>query len=212
MIDADEQRRADTAPQPPIAGVALAAERWISEHGDALWRFVLARTRSHEATEEVVQETLLAAMEAHASFAGGSSERTWLLGIANHKVADHFRRARRSAPASDTATAGANDPDSLFTPSGKWITPPARTTLALGRSPGEAASDTELLATLRKCLDALPPALAEAVTLRDLMGMPVEDVCKAIGLTPTNLWSRTHRARAALRLCVERASRKEGTR
>jgi RNA polymerase sigma-70 factor (ECF subfamily) len=221
VIDEQTQPDAHASPNVPTAPEASAethseaVERWLREHGDMLWRFVLGRVRSRAVAEDVVQETLLAALQGHASFAGESSERTWLLGIAAHKVSDHFRAARRRGEGSDAATAAARGDDfaafhAMFTAKGMWAKPPS----AWGLDGGSATENTELLAALRRCIDALPPAQAEAVWLRDLLDIPASEVCKAMGISPTNLWSRMHRARAALRLCVERSMgmNTEGTR
>lgn len=176
----------------------------MRQHGDVLWAFLLARTGSREIAEEVLQETILAAMQAADQFAGTSSRRTWLLGIAVHKLADHFRRGRREAvstaqPHAEPETGSGGGSDAPFGPAGKWDELPSR----WGERPDDAAERAELLDALRDCLAALPPDLADAVCLRDLLGMPSSDVCKALGLTPTNLWTRTHRARSSLRRCVE---------
>ena len=218
--DKEAQPAAATTPEAsglsaPNAGSPVApVERWLADYGDVLWRFVLGRVRSRESAEEVVQETVLAAMQAHAMFAGGSTERTWLLGIAAHKVADHLRSARRRAGhpevnASDESAHGFADRASMFTAEGMW----ARRPSVWGLDAGNTAENAEMLAALRRCIDALPPAQAEAVWLRDLLDVPGDEVCKAMGISPTNLWSRMHRARAALRSCVEKSMdmRKEDT-
>jgi RNA polymerase sigma-70 factor (ECF subfamily) len=144
-------------------------------------------------------------MQAFDSFAGDSSERTWLLGIAAHKITDHFRRLRRDSradPAAPTDTDDGGDAlREMFTAKGRW----AKIPRAWGTSADAAAENTELLSALRRCIDALPPSLAETVWLRDILGVSTQEVCKATGMTPTNLWTRAHRARAALRRCVENA-------
>jgi RNA polymerase sigma-70 factor (ECF subfamily) len=183
---------------PASASPTAPAERWLAEHGDILWRFILARTRSPDIAEEIVQETLLAAIQAHATFQGTSSERTWLLGIAAHKVADHFRALRRRAERAPEPPAADASPGA-FTIDGMWAKPPKPI------ESSTAPENAELLAALRHCLNTLPPSQAEAIWLRDLLNIPAAEVCKAMGVTPTNLWSRIHRARAALRLCVEKS-------
>lgn len=190
----------------------VAARRWIAEHGDVLWKFALARTRSRDIAEDIVQETVLAAMQGFGSFKGGSSERTWLLGIAAHKISDHFRRLRRvQAPAGgDTSPEAACQCATcrgMFSEKGTWA-------CIAGKWPEMNLSEAERqeqAQILRACIDALPPGQGEAVWLRDILRIPAGEVCKAMGLTDTNLWSRMHRARVALRSCLEAkfGSRKE---
>src|SRR6266705_1132676 len=69
---------------------------WLGEHGDYLYRYVLVRVRDTAAAEDLLQETLLAAMGSYQAHEGRSSERTWLVGIMRHKVVDYFRRLART--------------------------------------------------------------------------------------------------------------------
>src|SRR5215471_14626288 len=77
---------------------ASHAESWLNQHGDALFRYAILRVRDSAVAEDLVQETLLAALKAFERFQGRGSERTWLMGIMKHKIADHFRRAQREVP------------------------------------------------------------------------------------------------------------------
>ena len=74
---------------------ATEAERWVDRHGDCLYRYALLRLGTPELAADVVQETFLEALRAQGSFAGRSSERTWLIGILRHKILDHFRKSGR---------------------------------------------------------------------------------------------------------------------
>ena len=91
----------------------------------------------------------------------------------------------------------------MFTAKGMWATPPGAWGLDAGNT--NIPENAEMVAALRRCIEALPPSQAEAVWLRDLLDIPGGEVCKAMGISPTNLWSRMHRARAALRTCVEKS-------
>ena len=44
--------------------------------------------------EEIVQETLVAASLSYPLFKGNSTFLTWLCGIANHEIADFYRRRK----------------------------------------------------------------------------------------------------------------------
>src|SRR5712675_242769 len=56
-------------------------DRWVDDHGDCLHGYALIRVRKQEVAEDLVQETLLAAMRQVDKFRGRSSERSWLCGI-----------------------------------------------------------------------------------------------------------------------------------
>ncbi|MCB9840449.1 MAG: sigma-70 family RNA polymerase sigma factor [Phycisphaeraceae bacterium] len=208
------ERRAERPPptpsEPDAAAQArrAAAERWLVEHGDVLWRFVLGRVRSPVAAEDIVQETLLAAMQSRERFEGASTERTWLLGIAVHKIGDHLRKRARTTHRSgrdDDAPCACEVCRALFSGKGMWQTLPREWDRA---GPGETpAADggekDERRRALVRCIDALPEGQRDAMWMRDVLGVPSEEVRKAMGLTPTNLWTRLHRARSAVRSCLE---------
>ena len=79
----------------------IDSEQWVERYGDMLYRYTLVRVKDSVAAEEIVQVTLLAALQSKNSFAGRSTEKSWLFGILKHKIMDHFRqlknqRAQRS--------------------------------------------------------------------------------------------------------------------
>ncbi len=86
-----QQGRSPVSQDTPVTD----PDRWVDEHGDALFRYAILRLRDQELSEEVVQETFLEALRVRESFAGRSTERTWLIGILRHKILDHFRRRVR---------------------------------------------------------------------------------------------------------------------
>jgi RNA polymerase sigma factor (sigma-70 family) len=59
------------------------------------------RVRHPEVAEDLVQETLLAAVRTQTSFRGTSSERSWLYGILKNKICDHFRKRAREVSYTD---------------------------------------------------------------------------------------------------------------
>lgn len=70
------------------------AHDWLTEHGDYLYRFALARLRDQHQAQDVVQETFMAAIKSD-TFAGQSSPRTWLTGILKHKIIDLMRKSHQ---------------------------------------------------------------------------------------------------------------------
>ena len=185
-----------------------AAERWLVEHGDVLWRFVLGRVRSPVAAEDIVQETLLAAMQSLERFEGASSERTWLLGIAVHKVGDHLRKRARATHRGgggrgDESACGCEVCRALFSGKGMWQTLPGEWDRAGVDGAADGSEKGERRRALVRCIDALPEGQRDAMWMRDVLGVPSDEMCKAMGLTATNLWTRLHRARSAVRSCLE---------
>src|SRR5262245_1648420 len=71
---------------------------WVGAHGDYLYNYAFGQLREHNDAEDLVQETLLAALKARNRLNGHASERTWLVSILRHKICDHFRRRCRERP------------------------------------------------------------------------------------------------------------------
>jgi RNA polymerase sigma-70 factor (ECF subfamily) len=184
--------------RPRGAGAAADPTLWVDEHGDALFRYALLRLGDTQAAEDVVQETFLAALHARAGFAGQSSERTWMTGILKHKIVDHFRARGREQAVTDL------DPSAdvlaeMFDQAGKWRAPLS------GRQPdpGDVLERQEFWETFRRCLTHLPERMAEAFRLREMDGLPSEEVQSTLQVSANNLWVLLHRARLGLSRCLD---------
>ncbi len=176
-------------------------ERWVEEHGNALYRYALVRVRDEHISEELVQETFLSALQARERFTGGSSARTWLIGILKHKILDQFRRDARMVAMDDDENSGYEDNslvESSFSSTGRWSA-----TLSDWGDPEQAMENGQFWAVLQYCLDNLPKRLARLFVLREIMEGGTEEICKELAITPTNLWTMLYRARLGLRQCLE---------
>lgn len=177
----------------------LDPQRWLTEHGDYLFRYARRRLRSAELAEDAVQETLLAALRARDGFKGGSSERTWLTGILKHKVVDIIRQQAREVTAPGSGDEDdAQDWEALFDQSGHW-----HQTFEEWKTPETELDNSRLRQALQDCLDGLKPSLAHIFSLRELTGMATEEICKELNITATNAWVMLHRARLFLRECLD---------
>ncbi|MEO1007591.1 MAG: sigma-70 family RNA polymerase sigma factor [Planctomycetota bacterium] len=167
--------------------------RWLDEHGDALYAFALRRLGAPEDAEDAVQECLLAALSA-AGFEGRSRERTWLTGILKHKVLDRlrhrYRDARHARALADMLAAETDEFENGFWREHQDPWPGA------GKMPAERA---EFRAILAREIDRLPDAMRTALVLRELDGLGTQEICEVLSVTPTNLWTLVHRAKARLR-------------
>ncbi|MCX5658671.1 MAG: sigma-70 family RNA polymerase sigma factor [Planctomycetota bacterium] len=187
----------------PGAATALSDPRsWVDLHGDILFRFALARLRDRHAAEEAVQEALLAALGARATFAGHCAERTWLIGILKHKVVDHLRRRIRDRGQGDEPDNDTTE-KSAFTWESAWRQPPRRWSSAAQEDPASDLERQEFAAALRECLAGVPERAAQAFVLKIVDETDSDEICKVLSITPTNLWVLLHRARLRLRACLE---------
>lgn len=89
-----------------VAGVLRkdrkATAEFVERHVDGVYRYVRRRLIPHaDLVDDLVQEVFLAAWQNLQTFRGESSLRSWLLGIARHKVEDHYRQRLREFPFAD---------------------------------------------------------------------------------------------------------------
>ena len=146
-----------------------------------------------------MQEALLAALTGEANFAGRSKLRTWLTGILKHKIVDTIRRQSRERPASEMELDGdAGEIDGLFDRRGHWEEAPEA-----WQQPEGSLQQKQFLAALEACLRALPERTARVFMMREHLGLETSEICKELGITATHCWVMLHRARMALRLCLE---------
>ena len=164
-----------------------------------LLRFAFWLSRDRALAEDVVQETLLAALEGRARFAGDSSLKTWLTGILKHKILDVIRRKSREQPlaAADDSDESATV-DSLFKNDGHWQQMPAT-----WGDPDQALENRKFWEIFEICSKLMPERTARVFMLREVMELSTEEICQELAITPTNLWVILHRARLALRECLD---------
>lgn len=86
-----------------------------------LLRYAMIQLRDPALAEDVVQETLLAALNDRSGFAGKSAYKTWLIGILKHKIVDVIRKkARDQSVFADAEAQDAETVEELFEADGHW--------------------------------------------------------------------------------------------
>jgi RNA polymerase sigma-70 factor (ECF subfamily) len=185
-------------PVSPVDGLELA------KHRPHLIKFAMGQLRNTTYAEDVVQETLVAAVQGADRFAGQSTVRTWLIGILKHKIMDHFRRQSREAPLPELdEETSLEDLDARFKPDGHFLENPAHVPGADWGDPEATLAQGRFFEALEECMARLPPNTARVFNLREVMGMETDEICKEVGITATNCWVLLYRARMALRECLQ---------
>lgn len=169
-----------TAPRPESADQRQALiDLYDSALGD-VFGYLASRCGSDGLAEELTAETFLAAVDAVGRRSVPELTVAWLIGVARHKLVDHWRRRERET----------------------------RLLRAVGVPPnGEAAGDdwdVQLDALVaQEALAALGAHHRSALVLRYLDGLPVREVADLLGRTVGATEVLIVRARAAFRARYE---------
>ncbi len=174
-----------TASRPPtaIAGdlVVVADEQafraWYDQSLPTVYGYLFHRCgRDPDLAEELTQQAFVEAVRNSRRFRGQADATTWVIGIARHKLVDHFRRAER-----DTRRLA------------------ALSARQLGDAGGAESSPSTMPDDIDDAL-ALLPALQRAVLVLHYMDrLSVREVARSIGKTEAATASLLARGREAFR-------------
>jgi RNA polymerase sigma-70 factor (ECF subfamily) len=178
---------------------SINPERWLEEHGDYLFQYAYVRLRNRAAAEDMVQETLLAGIQARDRYDGKTPVRYWLRGILRHKTVDYIRKAAREITVDDT-----EDNEILDRFKFKAFGIPEQHPPPWKFNPSKAYENKEFWGVFYSCMSKLNDRMGQAFALRELEGESTENICKELGLRPNNLWVVLHRARTQLKACLEK--------
>ena len=155
-------------------------EEEIKENLPKLKSYVFSRVFEQKDAEEILQETLMAASESFAFFEGKSSLFTWLCGIANHEIADFYRRKKIKT---------------ILFSHFPFLEDLASQALA----PDEEFEKQELRKEVRKVLSCLSEGYSKILRLKYYRGLSMREIARNLKTTVKAVESRLSRAREAFR-------------
>lgn len=177
----------------PIHGPAVCTHD-LSDERAYLLRYAHSRLHDRETAEDVVQDTLLAALQSLHRFEQRSALRTWLTGILGNKIADAVRRERR---ARGGLHAPSSDPIEIPVPGDE--TEPGVIEPADWQCPERVVAARQAARVIDAGLSRLPPLARRVFELREIEGLSNVDAARALGLTPERGALLLHRTRRRLR-------------
>jgi RNA polymerase sigma-70 factor (ECF subfamily) len=190
--------------ETPVTDSVFSSFDALARHRPYLCRYAFSRLRDRGAAEDVVQETLMAAVEGQAKFRGESALLTWLTGILKHKIVAWQRREARNPSRVTTPSRIDLDgeleqtADALFDSAGRWVNPPSA-----WPNPEQSFENQQFWKMFESCLADLSPASARAFYLREIQGMEGKEICAELDISESNCWVMLHRARMSLRQKIE---------
>ncbi len=168
----------------------------IEPHEQRLYRLALRITGSREDAEDVLQDTLLSALEHLPTFRGDAAFGTWLYRIALHNAFRVVRRRRGHESVSLEELIAEQSEEDEPIPHPEFI--------AEWRDPAEVAEQNELRRILEEALQQLPESYRTVFLLRDVEGLSTKEVAEILGISEGNVKVRLLRARLRLREVLSR--------
>ena len=168
-----------------LDGDGEAAEALFRRHMEALYEFVHYRVGGDRAAaEDVVQDTMLVALDRLRAFDGRSSLHTWLCGIAKNKIRAQ-RRKRRPVLVEDLLEETDAEIDAILAavdrePLPDWVLERAETQELVGAT-----------------LASLPPDYRDVLVKKYMEGLSVADIAHTRSQGSKAAESTLHRARLA---------------
>lgn len=155
-------------------GSLIAANELIERHFAAVHRFFCHKVVSE--SEDLIQQTFLACIEARERYQGRSSFKTFLLAIARNQLFNHYARTQRHVL--DVSLQSVRD---------------------LGTSPSGAMARSEDERLLIEALQHIPLDAQIVLELVYWEGLDVVEVAAVLEVPVNTVYSRLRRAKLALR-------------
>lgn len=156
----------------------------LSQRQDAFRGLLHRRVEDAALAEDLLQQSLVRAVERHRSVRDETSAVAWFYQILRNTLVDYYRSRGAEARRDDAYL---------------------RELIATGQDkeppPGEITAT--ICACLNRLLPSLRPNYADLLRRIDLEGESPQQVAAALNISPNNLTVRLHRARQALRASLE---------
>ena len=170
-----------------LRGDQSAWEEIVRLHWRKVFNIAYKFVGRHDEAEDLTQDIFLRIFKALHTFDRRANFQTWLISISRNLCIDHYRSVRkeRETMARDV------DASELMPASGE-------------RGPYAQLEQLGLRDLIRRALAELPPALREAVVLRDLQEFSYLEIAERLALPEGTVKSRINRGRLELARQVKR--------
>jgi RNA polymerase sigma-70 factor (ECF subfamily) len=171
------------------AGSQAAFEYLLTVYQHPVFNLVWHIVENQADSSDVLQDVFVKVFKNIKGFNGESSLRTWIYRIAVHEASNHRRswiRRHWHEPVSV---------DDTESPSAAVATEAAST----DRNPYQVFEQAEREVVVKQALASLAPPYRTVVVLREIEGLPYEDIAQVLGLAEGTVKSRLLRGRELLR-------------
>ena len=165
-----------------LRGDDSAWESIVNAYGRRIYNLGYRYTSRTDEAEDLTQEIFIRVYQNLKSFrTDAGSFQSWVLRVGRNLIIDRYRQARRFQP-----SAGTEEMETMNLTEDKIP------------NPYRAAEQAEAARFLREGLNKLSPELKEAIVLRDLEGMPYQEIAEMLTIPEGTVKSRINRGRLEL--------------
>lgn len=161
-----------------LQGDKKLLRRTLKEYRPRIFRFVARWVESPEDAEEILQETLLSAVDSLPLYSAKSRLFTWLCAIARHEISDFYRKRKIKSV--------------LFS-----RFPRIKTFASQALGPEEVLEKKELGRKIKRTLASLGEGYEVVLRLKYIEGKSVAQIARELGESAKAVESRLFRARQA---------------
>lgn len=182
-----DAKRTEDLIQRLINNDSDAVEQFFVEYEPAVSRYIVHTVPdiTEEDLADVVQETFIGALRSLKDYRGDSSLTTWVLRIAHYKAVDALRRRQVMNKREEAIENMSSDEVSFVGTASADVE--------------EDVVDEQDIALVRRALASLPPDQRQALTLRYVNGLRVDDVAATMNVSRRKAELLITKGRAALR-------------
>jgi RNA polymerase sigma-70 factor, ECF subfamily len=164
-----------------LQGDQTAWDDIVRQHRRKVFNLAYKFVGRQDEAEDLTQDIFLKVFRALHTFDRRANFQTWLISISRNLCIDHYRSVRK-----ERATIARDVDASGMTP------------VAPGRSPYGQVELGDVKRRINEALTKLPPALRQAVVLRDLQEFSYQEIADQLGLPEGTVKSRINRGRLEL--------------
>lgn len=161
-----------------LTGSEKALREFYQTYSLKLFNYILRKVAKTEDSQELLQDTLFASLDAMRDYAGQSSLLTFICAIANHKVIDFYRKKRLKQIIFSQMPSLGNLVSELLTPEERY-------------------NKTELRQKIKDCFLKLPERYQTILRLKYVEGLTVLQIAQDLKETVKSVESALFRARKA---------------
>ena len=189
------------------AGEEAAYRRLVRRFHAALVGVAAGIIGSRAQAEEVVQDTWIAVHGGIARFEGRSSLASWIYTIVLNRARTRIGKEGRLVGLPSVLDGAQGEeravPASAFRPDGHWAEAPRLWDVL---DPERVVGGRQLWEHVQEAIETLPAGQKAVLVMRDMEGMPGEEICALLQITPENQRVMLHRARARIRAAIDRVT------